>query len=493
MVFCKPMLLMRPICAAVVLAVLAGCAVGPDFKQPEAPAATAYTQSALPAKVGTADAGGEQALNLDQTIPAQWWVLFHSQPLNDLVEAALKHNPTVDAARAALRQADETRAAQWAGMLPSVTGSYNASRQKVATDLASGAQSGAQYYTLHTAQLSVAFVPDVFGGNRRQLESLEAQTESQRFQLEATKLTLASNTVVAAIQAASLQAQVDATLQLIAAQQKIYDSYSKQLAIGQVAQADVLTQETQLAQTKASLPPLQKQLAQQRDLLAALAGQYPADRFNTQFDLKQLALPDSLPVSLPSTLVRQRPDIRAAEAQLHAASAQIGVAIANRLPNFQISGAIGDSREELSKLLRPGSGFWSLGANVAEPLFDAGALKHKQSAAQAAYDQAEAQYRATVISAMQNVADSLQAIVWDAEALSASQQAEKAAQRSFEMAQMQLALGNVNGLAVVNAEQAWLQARLTLVAAQANRLSDSAALMQALGGGWWNEKGASTI
>jgi NodT family efflux transporter outer membrane factor (OMF) lipoprotein len=466
---------------------LAGCAVGPDFNHPAAPAMPGYTLNPLPSQVGGADAGGTQTLVQDQDIPAQWWTLFHSPQLSELVKTSLKRNPTIDAARAALRQANESTDAQWGGYFPGVSASFNPTRQKTPAVLSSVVSSGAFVYALHTAQLNIAFTPDVWGLNRRQVESLDAQADSQRFQLEAARLTLASNVVVAAIQQASLRAQIAATHRLIESQRKVLESYQQQFKLGQVSQTDVLAQQAQLAQNEATLPPLEKQLAQQRDLMTALAGRLPADEVDTTFDLDSLQLPGELPVSLPSKLVEQRPDIRAADAQLHSASAQIGVAIANRLPNLQISGAYGSAASSFGDLFKPGTGLWELAGDLTQPLFDAGTLKHRQRAAEAAYEQAAAQYRATVITAFQNVADTLHAIVSDADALRTAQYAEQTAKHELDIVTKQHALGDVGSLAVVTAEQSWLQARLSTINARANRLGDSAALMQALGGGWWND------
>jgi NodT family efflux transporter outer membrane factor (OMF) lipoprotein len=231
---------------------------------------------------------------------------------------------------------------------------------------------------------------------------------------------------------------------------------------------------------------LEKQLAQQRDLLTALVGDLPPNEPAAQFHLSDISLPQTLPVSLPIDLVNQRPDVRSAEAQWHAASAQVGIAIANRLPNVQITASGGSAATELKDLFKSATEFWNVGATLTQPIFDAGTLKHKQGAAQAAYDQAAAQYRSTVITACQNVADTLHAIVSDADALRASQYAEATAKRGLDIAVAQQQLGNVSSLAVTNAEQSWLQARLGLITAQAGRLSDSVVLFQALGGGWWH-------
>jgi NodT family efflux transporter outer membrane factor (OMF) lipoprotein len=481
-----PTLKVRKLALSTLALALAGCAVGPDFHRPAAPADAGYTTSPLPTQVGGGDAGKVQQLALDKDIPAQWWELFHSEALNGLIEEALAHSPTVDAARAALREANESTSAQVGAYFPTVSGELNPTRARTASVLAPVPASNDQYYTLHTAQLNVGFAPDVFGLNRRTVESLDATAENQRFQLEATKLTLASNVVVAAIQEASLRAQIEATQRLIETQRNVLDSFKKQLALGQVAQTDVMAQESQLALNEAALPPLAKQLAQQRDALAALLGRLPNADIAATFQLSDLSLPDELPVSLPSKIVEQRPDVRAAEAQMHSAEALVGVAIANRLPNIQLSANLGVQAGTVAALFSSGAAFWTLAGTVAQPIFDAGTLKHKQKAAEAAYDQAEAQYRGTVITAFQNVADSLQAIAADANAQSSAQQAERVAWRTLEVDRKQLALGNLTSVAVIVAEQTWLQARLNLITAEASRLSDSAALIQALGGGWWN-------
>jgi NodT family efflux transporter outer membrane factor (OMF) lipoprotein len=482
-----PKLNARRLALSTLALALAGCAVGPDFHRPTAPANAGYETTPLPAQVGGGDAGKVQQLALDKDIPAQWWGLFHSEALNGLVEEALKRNPTIDAAKAALREANESTSAQVGAYFPTVGAELNSTRSRTANILAPVPASNDQYYTLHTAQLNVGFTPDVFGLNRRTVESLDATAENQRFQLEATKLTLASNVVVAAIQEASLRAQIDATQKLIETQRTVLDSFKKQLTMGQVAQTDVMAQESQLALNEAALPPLAKQLAQQRDALAALLGRLPNEDIAAKFELTDLSLPDELPVSLPSKIVEQRPDVRAAEAQMHSAEALIGVAIANRLPNIQLSATPGVEAGTIAALFNSGAGFWGIAAQVTQPIFDAGTLKHKQRAAEAAYDQAAAQYRSTVITAFQNVADSLQAIAADANAQSSAQEAERVAWRTLEVDRKQLALGNLTSVAVIVAEQTWLQARLNLITAQANRLSDSAALIQALGGGWWND------
>lgn len=482
---------MRAVCMLVAsgcLLVLAGCAAGPDYARPRDTLPPTYLAPEAKA-TGPENDVARQTVTAED-LPAQWWELFHSEQLNRLVEDSLKHNPNIDAAQAALRNAEENVAAQQGFFFPSVTASYAPTRQKVAGTLASPASSGASYLTLHTAQVSVAYTADVFGANRRQVESLAAQADSQRYQLEATYLTLTSNVAAAAIEEAALRAQIKATKEIIASQEKVMSMVRRQFELGQLAGADVAAQEALLAAAEATLPPLEKQLAQQRDLLKALAGRFPSDELGTGFELEQFQLPVQLPLSLPSTLVEHRPDVLAAEQQLHAASAEIGVAAANRLPNITLGvSAYGSAAPTLADLFKSGTGFWELAGGLTQPVFDGGTLKHRENAARAAYDQAAAQYRATVLNAFQNVADALQATQSDAVALAAADKAERAAAKSLALTRRQLELGDISALALLGVEQNYQQARLNQVQAQANRLADTVALFQALGGGWWNRAG----
>ena len=467
---------------------LAGCAVGPDFQRPSAPTVDGYTQHPLPTQTATVEVKGGEAQRFvqDMDIPGQWWTLFHSKPLNDLIEQALKANPDVEAAQAALRGARENVYAQQGAFFPSVEASFNPTRQKTAGVLTSPLANNNYTYSLHTAQVAAAYAPDVFGGTRRQVESLKAQADSQHFQLEATYLTLTSNVVAAAVQEAALRGQIAATKQIIDIQSKSLELLKRQHELGQIATADVVTQEAALAQVQAMLPPLEKQLTQQRDLLARLAGRFPSESLLEEFELSALQLPQELPVSLPSKLVEQRPDVRSAEEQLHAASAEIGVSIANRLPNITLSANAGSSAIAINQLFTPGTGFWALAANLTQPIFQGGTLLHRQRAAEAAYDQTAAQYRSVVLTAFQNVADTLYAIQSDADTLKAAVAAERAADKSLSIMRQQLELGDVSYLSLLNAEQTYQQAIINLVQALANRYADTAALFQALGGGWWN-------
>lgn len=463
---------------------LSACAVGPDFKQPEAPSVQGYTKEPLLSKtVSAATSGGEEQQFVDgMDIPAQWWTLFQSPPLNAVIEHALKASPDLQSAQAALRAAEEQVAAQQGAFFPSVNAGLTSTRQKTA---ATPGQDST-IFNLHTAQVSVSYTLDAFGGNRRQVENLQAQAEQQRFQLEAAYLTLTSNLVAAAVQEASLRAQISATEEVISIQARLLGLLQRQYKLGDVAQADVATQEAALAQTQASLPPLQKSLVQQRDRLTALAGRFPSQELEEKFVLSQLSLPQQLPVSLPSSLVQQRPDVRAAEEQLHAASAAVGVATANMLPQITLNANIGSAAAQFGNLFTSGTGLWGLAGGLTQPLFAGGALLHKKRASEALLEQAAAQYRSTVILAFQNVADSLRALQYDAEALKAQLLAERAAAHSLDISRKSVQLGASSPQTLLTAQQTYQQALINLAQAQAARFADTAALFQALGGGWWN-------
>jgi NodT family efflux transporter outer membrane factor (OMF) lipoprotein len=467
---------------------LAGCAVGPNYSPPPPPAIGGYASTPLPVQTAAADTAGGRAQSFVQglDVSGRWWTLYGSPELDALMDQALRANPDLKAAQAALRAAREAWYAQRGALLPTLDGGYSVSRQKVSDVNASPLNSNVELFTLHTAQLTVGYVPDVFGGLRRQAENAQAQAEAQRFQTEAAYLTLTANVVAAAVQQASLREQVNQTRAIIASDKRTLDLMQRQQALGEIARTDVAAQEALVAQAEQTLPPLEKALAQQNDLIAVLAGRTPAEAPIPVIGLDRLALPAELPVSLPSKLVQQRPDIQAAAANLHAASANVGVALAARLPTFPLSAALGGQSTDIPSLFTSGNVFWTLAGSVAQPIYEGGQLKHKQRAAEALLDQAKAQYQSTVLAAFQNVADSLQALDADARTLQAAVAAERSTGESLALAQQQYAAGQGASLAVLSAEQARGQARLALVQAQAARFADTAALFQALGGGWWN-------
>ena len=468
---------------ATVALLTAGCVAGPNFKRPAPPDAAGYTPAPATTTVTTPGVSGGQAQRFvdGAEIPADWWTLFHSRRLNDLIEQALANNHDLKAAEAALTVAHEGVLAQRGAYLPAVNAGVSAVRQRT-----SAAQGPASTFTLITPQVSVSYAPDVFGLNRRTVEAAQAQEDATRYQLAAAHLTLTSNVTAAAIQQASLDTQIDATRELIAIDAKAVEILRYQVAKGYASRVDLAAQEAQLAQVTATLPDLIKQSTQQSHLLAVLTGRFPSQAPEERFDLSSLTLPTDLPLSLPSTLVAQRPDILQAEANMHAASAGIGIAEASRLPNITLTADAGTMGLSLAKTFGAGAGFWDLGAAVAAPIFDGGALKHKERGAKAAYVQASEQYRSAVLTAFQNVADTLTALDQDAQALKANAAAADAAKVSLDLAQRQYKDGYANYLSVLTAQQTYQQARIALVQAQANRYADTAALFQALGGGWWN-------
>jgi NodT family efflux transporter outer membrane factor (OMF) lipoprotein len=471
--------------------VLASCAVGPDFLHPAPPETNRYTKEPLTTQTASTDSPTGQPQHFVQArdIPQEWWTLFRSKALNSLIQRALNNNPSLQSAIATLRAANQAVYAQEGKFFPLIEGNFNPTYNQTSAALAPIPANNNLVYQLHTAQLQITYTLDVWGLNRRTVESLQAQADNQRFQVEAAYLTLVSNIAVAAITEASLRAQIDATNQLIAINTKMLDILKRQLETGYANRNDVALQEAALAQVVATLPPLRKALQQNRDLLSALAGVYTSEEPHETFRLDDLHLPVDLPVSLPSKLIEQRPDIRAAQETLHSASAQIGVAIANALPNFTINGNVGYINTALAGLLAPQNFFFTLAGNATQTLFDGGTLLHQIQESKDTYNAAAWSYRGTVVGAVQNVTDSLRALQNDADALKAARDFERASKISFDLAQQQMQTGYANILILLTAQQTYLQAVIQVVQARAARLSDTVALYQSLGGGWWNRTG----
>ncbi|MDE2343358.1 MAG: efflux transporter outer membrane subunit [Betaproteobacteria bacterium] len=488
---------------------LAGCALGPDFVRPAAPAAKGYApgQPVSELEHGRGTTPGSPHFVAGKDIPFDWWTLFQSPQLNALIERAFKANPSIEAAQAALRQAQQNTLAQQGFFYPSLGLEYLPTRNKLAGNMGGNSPgiqgngtiiqtysnpsgpspyNGPVYYNFHTAQVTLNYAPDVFGGNRRQVESLEAQAESQKFQLEAAYITLASNVVAAALQEASVRAQIAAMESIVEDNRKLLQISRNQLKYGYINGVDLSAQELALAQTEQALVPLRQQLAQTRDLIRVLAGQLPSEEVPETFDLSSIHLPQELPVSIPSRLVEQRPDVRAAEAQLHAANAQIGVAIANRFPQFSITGLLGGEASVPSQMFQTGGGFFNLIGDISLPVFDGGTLSAREQGAREALRQAAAQYKSTVLSAFQNVADTLHAIQSDGDAYRAATRSREAAQNTLGITRKQYELGQVSYPALLVADQAYQQSAITSIQVETNRLGDAAALYQALGGGWWH-------
>lgn len=471
---------------------LAGCfTVGPDFHTPAAPTATSYTAGPLADRTSSApgEGGASQQFVCRAAISENWWELFHNDALDRLIRQALKDNPTLTAAQTTLRQAQENyRSRAGTEYFPALDGTFSGTRQKISGATFGLPQIGIITYSLFNATVNVSYTLDFFGGGRRELEGLRSQIDYQRFQLEGAYLALTANIVTAAVKEASLRGQIAATREVLRLQEKQLEVVQRQYGLGAVGRSDVLAQQTQLEQTRSTLPPLARDLAQTRHQMSVYVGQLPGEGGLPEFDLDDLKLPEQLPVSLPSSLVRQRPDIRASEELLHAASAQIGVATANLYPQITLTGSLGTETGRLQDLFSSGTSVWSLGAGLTQPIFHGGELAAKRRAAIAAYDAAAAQYRETVLQAFRNVADVLRALESDATTLAAQSAAELSARDNSRVAAEQYRLGAVNYLTLLNAERQYQQTRISRVQAAASRFADSAALFQALGGGWWNRK-----
>lgn len=474
---------------------LAGCAVGPDFEAPAAPKTDSYTTQQLPAQtVATpteTPGGAAQVFTANKLLPTEWWSLFGSEKLDQLVAEAFANSPTVESAEAALRQAQENLSAQRGGLFPSVDANVGAVRQRAQGIQAPGAtQATSSVFNLYNASVDVGYTLDLFGGVRRGIEREAAVVDYQQYQLQATYLTLAANVVTAGIEEASLRDQLAATRDIVADLQKQLDIAKQRHELGAAAYLDVLTANSNLAAVRATLPQLEKQLAAVQNQLAVYLGKLPSEHKVTDFDLSELTLPREIPLSLPSELVRQRPDILAAEASLHQASAQIGVATANLYPQVTINGSFGSQANNFGDLFD--DKLWSLGANLTQPLFHGGTLTAQRRAAIAAYDQAAADYRSTVLTAFQNVADALTALKSDAEVLQAQHEALLSAKGSLDIAQTQYRLGGVSYLGLLIAQREYQQARINYSQALAARYQDTAALFQALGGQWQETNGSNT-
>ena len=504
--------------AAVMCVLISGCAVGPDYVRPTLPDSKSYSPQAITPQAETAMGTGavEQKFNIEADIRGDWWTLFQSKELNDLIEKSFIANPNIEAAKRALKVAQEGVYAQQGFFFPTVAANYTPTRTKIAGNLSSSAPgiqgdgtliqgyqgtpaneggtapfNGPTLYNFHTAQLTVGFVPDVFGANMRMVESAQAQTNVQQLQLQASYVTLATNIVAAAIQDGLLRKQIAITQEMIDANTISVDLAARQHKAGFASLLDLSMQQSALSQVKQLLPPLQKQFEQNKDLLRVLAG-LPQDQEVPAFNLDAFHLPKDLPLTLPAKLVEQRPDVRVAEEQLRAANAQIGVARAARLPQFLINGSIGGAAANFDQMFWSGSGtFFQLMLGITQPIFDGGTLMHREYAASEAQKQAAAQYRSTVLTAFQNVADTLHAIKADAHALHIADELTRASRATYDLTARQHASGYLDRLALISAQQTYRQALLSQSQAQASRLGDTAALFQALGGGWWNRSGTN--
>jgi len=470
------------------LCLLAGCAVGPDFVRPDVPPVTHYAIGADPTATASVD-GTAQHFDIGAEVAADWWHLFGSSKLDAVIADAIAHNPGLEAAQASLRQSEDYLRSGYGIFYPDVDGNVGASRQKY-NPLKIGQNLPASIFNLFTLSATVNYALDVFGGERRMVEGLGAEVDLARATETATYLMLSSNLANTLIARAAYRAERDATEQLIAVEKEQVHLGEVQAQAGTVPYANVLTLRSQLASVEATIPQIEQRIAQSEDLLATLAGRTPAEWSPPEIGLAELVLPSNLPLSLPSDLVRQRPDILAAEATAHAASANIGVATAAMFPSITLSGSYGSNSTSTSTLLASRGNFWAFGVSATQTLFDGGTLWFKRQAAIDGYQQTMALYRQTVLNAFGQVADTLHALDHDAAVLQAEEEALGAAREALHLVQANYEAGLATYLDVLIADAQYHQALVGELQAIAARYQDSVALFAALGGGWWNAQSA---
>ncbi|WP_160318090.1 efflux transporter outer membrane subunit [Ferrovum sp. JA12] len=493
------------------MASLSGCAVGPDFHSPRLSKNAGYVESSSPNQITPS---GRINLDTKSSIPGDWWNLLGSQSLSDYVEMVIQNNPTLSAAEASLRQAKQNVIAQQGFFFPSIGADYALSRNKLAGNLGGNSPgiqgngnvistyvnpnnnapyNGPVYYNFHTAEVTLSYTPDIFGANRRAVESLEAQEKITAYQLEAAYITLTANAVAAALQQASLKSLIEANQQIIKDNQILFNLTQHQLDLGYASAIDLNNQLTQLTQAQQQIVPLEQQLEQTNDLIHVLSGHFPSEQIKTHFVLSEFKLPHTLPASIPSDLVRQRPDILSAEEQIRYANAQVGVQLANRFPQFNVTGAIGGAADAFDQLYHNGAGFFNLIGDLSLPIFDGGTLSAREQGAKEAFSQTVSQYKLTVLNAFQNVADTMHAVQNDANALNRAEKLLNTNLQLLSMTQSQERLGLINQLILLNADITYQQAKINYIQMRTNLLGDAAALYVALGGGWWNKKPLDTL
>ncbi len=463
------------------LMTIAGCTVGPRYRAPAPPAATNYTPQPLPAETASSQglAGAGQRFNPTATIPSDWWTGFQSPELNAMVAQALKNSPTLEQATARLKQAqEEVIARMGATKYPAVTGNASVTEEQLNLAAFGIPFPNPSPFTLLNGSVAVSYALDVFGANRRAIEALKAQRDYEVWQIEGARLMLAGNVVAAAIRQAQIRRQIEVTNNLLAVEQKELKIAEDRERAGGVSDFDVRSQRTLVAQTEAAIPPLELQLDTINDQLAVLMGVSPAEARVAEISLGALHLPEELPLTVPSELVRQRPDIRAAEALLHEASANVGVATANQFPQIVLTGSGGGSGTRFNS----GGDVWNVGASLAAPIFNGGALQAEKRKAEGAYDEAASAYRGAVLESFRQVADALYATERDAETLKARSAAAGEAESAYGIAAKRYDAGGISEMNLLDAERQQLQTMLDRENAAASRLTDSATLFEALGG-----------
>ncbi|HXZ60800.1 MAG TPA: efflux transporter outer membrane subunit [Steroidobacteraceae bacterium] len=466
-------------------ALLAGCAVGPSFQRPEAPPVTHYVQRADPVDTVSAH-GAAQHFTPGAKVAADWWRLFECARLDAIVTEALAANPGLEAAQASLRQSEDNLRSGYGIFYPQVEADAAATRQRF-SPLKFGSSASSSIFNLFTLSASASYALDLFGGERRMIEGLHAQVDLQRATEQAAYITLISNIVNTVVARAAYRAEIDATRELIELQRQQVGLAEVQVRAGTVPYSNVLSLRSQLASAEATVPQLEQRLSQADDLLAALVGHVPAEWTPPDITLAELTLPAELPVSLPSELVRQRPDVLVAEATAHGSSANVGVATAAMLPSINLTGNYSANGTTTSQLTSADGRAWAVGAGLTQPLFEGGTLWYRRKAALDQYRQASALYAQVVLSAFAQVADSLQALEHDAAALRAQDDALAAAKEALHLVQANYEAGLATYLDVLIADALYHQATINDLQLVAVRYQDTVALYVALGGGWWTD------
>jgi NodT family efflux transporter outer membrane factor (OMF) lipoprotein len=468
---------------------LASCAVGPNFHQPKPPDTSAYLHPTSDTAPVQAEKQDLQNISQGAELAGEWWRLFHSAQLDEVVRTSMVGSPTLLAANATLAQAREEVAVARGAFLPGVNAAAGAQRSGAGAVRSAGTGATANLYSIG---LSTSYSPDVFGGTRRAVEQQQALADFQRNELAAAYLTLTGNVVNEVLMIASTRLQIETTEELIASDRKNLALTQREFDVGIIPRSDVLTADSQLAADLAQLPSLHKQLDQAYDALAVLAGRAPSDWQVQPFDIDQFTLPRDIPLSLPARLVRQRPDVLAAAAQLHAASAAIGVAVAQEFPDISLSASITREALRTADLFHQFNTLWAAGGSLTQPIFKGGALRAQVRAARDAYRASAATYQAVVLEGLGQVADDLWALRYDAQILTVDRHSMEVALLALKLQQQSYSVGTTTVLNLIAAERAYAQARLSYASARVQQFSDSASLLTALGGGWWNDKIEST-
>jgi NodT family efflux transporter outer membrane factor (OMF) lipoprotein len=464
---------------------LTSCVVGPNFHEPKPPETSAYLHPSSDAAPVQPQAQDVQNISQGVELAGEWWQLFHSEQLDEVVRTSIAASPTLVAANATLAEAREEVTVARAAFLPSLSAAAGAQRASTGAVRTPGTGATANLYSIG---LSTSYSLDIFGGTRRAVEQQQALADFQRDQLGAAYLTLTGSVVNEVLTIASTRLQITTTEELIASDRKNLALTQRAFDVGIVPRSDVLTADTQLAADLTQLPSLHKQLDQAYDALAVLAGRAPSEWQVQTFDIEQFTLPRDIPLSLPARLVRQRPDVLAAEMQLHAASAAIGVAVAQEFPDISLSASLSREALRAADLFHQFDTLWSAGGSLSQPLFKGGALRAQVRAARDAFRAEAATYQAVVLEALGQVADDLWALQYDAQILTVDRHSMDVALQALKLQQQSYSVGSTTALNLIVAERTYAQARLSYANARVQQFTDSASLLTALGGGWWNDK-----